>query len=104
MDRNLFKILCDNFNKELNRELYELYNNELQDYDPILVKNAVMNILKNKKYFPNLADIKEEIKKLPPLYELLTEKEKIKRWQAKGIKPKSIYIEEELGKMKGIKK
>lgn len=85
MNKKLFKMLCDNFGKPLNADLYNLFDSELKDYDPILVETAVLKILNEHKFFPTLADIKNVIKELPELK--ISDEEKIKRWKNKGIQP-----------------
>lgn len=94
MDRKFFKMLCDNFGKTLNADLYELFDNELKDYDPILVERAVKKILDENKFFPTLSDIKNIIKDLPELK--ISDEEKIKRWNSKGIQPSWLNEEQEI--------
>lgn len=85
MNKKLFKMLCDNYGRNVSVELYEMFDEELKMYDPMLVKGAIKKILSNNKYFPTLSEIKEVIRELPPL--IISEDEKIKRWKAKGIVP-----------------
>ena len=85
MNKKIYKTLCDNFNKEINIELYEIWKDELKDYDEKLVEQAIKQIIMNDKYMPTLARIVEVIKALPPLEK--TEAEKIERWEKQGIHP-----------------
>ena len=85
MNKKLFKMLCDNFGKPLNIDLYNLFDSELKDYDPILVETAILKILNENKFFPALSDIKNAIKDLSEL--IISDEEKIKRWKSKGITP-----------------
>lgn len=85
MNKELFKQLCLNFNKESNKELHKLWDKELQDYDPIYVEQAVKNIIAKDRFFPTLARIVEEIKNLPCIE--ISEEEKIKRMKKLKIVP-----------------
>lgn len=85
MNKKLYKSLCDNFNKEINTDLYDMWKEELKDYDEKLVEQAIKQVIMNDKYMPTLARIIEVIKNLPPLE--ITEAEKINRWEKKGIHP-----------------
>lgn len=85
MNKKDFVKLCMNYDKEPNEELYELWKEELKDYDTYYVEIAIKNITKEDKFFPNLNRILEEIKKLQSL-EIPTY-EKIKRMKEKGVIP-----------------
>ena len=88
MNKKIYKTLCDNFNREINVELYEIWKEELKDYDEILVEQAVKQIIMNDKYMPTLARIVEIIKNLPPLD--IPEDKKIERWEKQGIHPECL--------------
>lgn len=99
MNKKLYKLLCDNYNKEINVELYDIWKNELIDYDEVLVEQAIKQIISTDKYMPNLARIIEIIKEQPELD--ITEENKIKRWNKKNIHPDwldKVYNEEYLSK------
>lgn len=85
MNRKTYKFLCDNFNREVNPELYEMWKEELLDYDDKLVEQAINQIIRNDKFMPTLSRIIEVIKEQPPLE--ITEEEKLARWEKKGIHP-----------------
>lgn len=85
MNKKLFVKLCMNFDKEPNEELFNLWNEMLEEYDPHYVEIAINNIIKNDKYFPTFSKIMEEINNLPELE--IPDEEKIKRMKAKGIIP-----------------
>lgn len=85
MKIELFKKLCANFNKSLDEDLYQLWNEELQDFDSYYVEVAVKNIIKKDNYFPTIKRIMEELNNLPPM-EIPVE-EKIKRMKEMGVIP-----------------
>ena len=74
-----------NFDKEPNEELFNMWTEMLEDYDPYYIQVAIDNIIKNDKFFPAFNRILEEIKNLPPIE--IPEEEKIKRMKAKRVKP-----------------
>lgn len=85
MNKDLFKMLCANYGKELNVDLHKLWDAELKDYDEIYVEQAIRNILTSDKFFPTLSRIIDEIKNLPPIE--ITEDIKRKRMEERGIVP-----------------
>ena len=68
MDREEFtatlKYLGIAFNKELTKEQVEVWYNILGEYDINSLKKAVKIIVKKNNYFPSIAEVLEEIKKL----------------------------------------
>lgn len=68
MDREEFvetlKYLSIAFDKDLTKEQVEVWYSILGEYDIDSLKNAVKIIIKNNKYFPSIAEVREEIKKL----------------------------------------
>ena len=91
MNKKLYKMLCVNFNKEPDKDMYELLEETLYGYDDYLIKDTIDYIIKNDKYMPNIARIIEVLKSMPN--ERLTDKQKIKRWEEKGIHPNWLDIE-----------
>lgn len=85
MNKKDFAKLCMNYDKEPNEELYELWNEELKDYDNYYVEMAIKNIIANDRYFPTLSKVIEELKNLPPME--ISVEEKIKRMKEKGVIP-----------------
>ena len=85
MNKKDFAKLCMNFDKEPNVELYEYWNEMLEDYDPYYVEKAIESIIKTDKFFPTYSRILEVLKELP-LEEIPTE-EKKRRMKALGIEP-----------------
>lgn len=61
MNKRLFLMLCDNYNKEINNDLYELFKKNLEDYNEEQIENAIKEIIKKDKYMPTLARIIEMI-------------------------------------------
>lgn len=85
MNKKQFVKLCMNYDKEPNEELYTLWNEMLEKYDPYYVEVGIDNIIKNDKFFPTFSRVLEELKKLPPME--IPEEEKIKRMKDKGVIP-----------------
>lgn len=92
----LFKQLCANFNKEPNEDLYLLWNEQLEDYDPYYLEIAIGNIIRNDNFFPTISRVLEELKRIP-LEEIPTS-EKIRRMKERGIEPEWLdkVFEEEM--------
>ena len=85
MYKETFKKLCMSFDKKPNQELYEYWDEILEDYDPYFIDIAINNIIKNDKFFPTIARIIEEIQNTP--YEEISTEEKRRRMKEKGINP-----------------
>lgn len=62
MNKKLFKQLCMNYNKEADKELYELWEHNLRCYDEEELSKAINIIIANDKYFPTLNRILEIVK------------------------------------------
>ena len=62
MNKRLFKQLCMNYNKEADKELYELWEYNLRCYDEEELAKAINIIIANDKYFPTLSRILEVVK------------------------------------------
>ena len=84
MNKELFKQLCLNFNKEPNKDLFELWNNEFEVFGD-MVDTAIKNIMKKDKFMPNLNRVYEELRSIE--YEYITDEKKIKKWVQNGVKP-----------------
>lgn len=54
-------MLCDNYNKDINNDLYEMFKENLEEYSEEQIENAIKEIIKNDKYMPTLARIIEMI-------------------------------------------
>ena len=85
MNKTLYKKLCMNYGKELDKETYEFMEEALRQYDDKLVEQAIKQIIMNDKFMPTLARIIEVIKEQPILE--ITEEDKLERWEKKGIHP-----------------
>ena len=85
MNKKQFVKLCINFNKEPSEDLFDLWKEALEDYDPYYIELALKNIITNDRYFPTLNRIIEELRNLPCIE--IPENEKIKRMKAKGVVP-----------------
>ena len=62
MNKKIFKQLCINFNKEPDKELYELWEYNLRPYDEEEIQKAVERIIATDKYFPTFSRILEIVK------------------------------------------
>jgi len=94
MKIELFNKLCTNYNKTPNEEIYLLFNEALKDYDELYVEKAINLLMVKEKFFPNLATIMDYIQGLDEI--IVSEEEKIKRWNKKGIRPK--WLDERIKK------
>jgi hypothetical protein len=92
MNKKLYKMLCLNFNKELDKDMYEFLSEELIDYDPYYVEQAIKKIIREDRFFPNISRILDVIKSIPTHY--FSEEEKIQRWSEHNIRPK--WLDKEL--------
>ena len=54
-------MLCTNYNKEPDKELFELWQSQLFDYSEEQIENAIKEIIKTDKYMPTLARIIEMV-------------------------------------------
>lgn len=64
MNKQLFKQLCMNYNKEADKDLYELWNYNLRCYDEEEIQRTINIIISNDKYFPTLSRMLEVIKQI----------------------------------------
>lgn len=62
MNKQLFKQLCMNYNRDADKELYELWEYNLRCYDEDEMKQAISIIISQDKYFPTLSRILEVVK------------------------------------------
>ena len=86
MNKKLYKLLCTNYNKKLDKEMYEIYEETLREYQDYMVNDAIKYIIQHDKFMPTVARIIEVIKELPNRE--ITEKEKRDQWEKKNIIPK----------------
>lgn len=66
MNKKDFAMLCINYGKEPNEELYELWKTNLKDYEDAEIKKAINTIIANDKYFPTFNRIISILKKVEP--------------------------------------
>lgn len=62
MNKKLFKQLCMNFNREADKELYELWEYNLRPYDEEEMQKAISIIISQDKFFPTLNRVLEVVK------------------------------------------
>lgn len=84
MNKKLFIRLCKNFDKEPDKDLYELWDEELEDIDNYYIELAVKKIIKTYSYFPILKKIMEELNTIDVYLPI---EEKTKRMIEKNIIP-----------------
>lgn len=64
MNKKIFKQLCMNFNKEPDKELYELWEYNLRCYDEEEIQQAISKIIANDKYFPTFSRLLQIVKEV----------------------------------------
>ena len=82
MNKQLFKQLCMNFNKEADKDLYELWEHNLRPYDEDEIQKAINVIIAKDKFFPTFSRFLEVVKDIVSKEEFDSEKsvrEKMKR-------------------------
>ena len=85
MFKQLYGLLTDNYNKPKSKEQYEMFCEVFENEDEIYLEKVVKKIIKEDKFMPSIARIKEVVEEM--YNEPLTEKDKLKRWEKEGIKP-----------------
>jgi|GEM_PF-6119647 len=86
--KNEISILFDNYNHKITKDLLEYWYESLKQYDCIQLRRSIKKIILNNQYFPTLAIIILEIKKLNSKELRMTPEDKKRMWAEKGIKPK----------------
>ena len=82
---NYYKMLLLNYNKKHTQSLYKMYYEFIKNETEEDFKNAVMEAIRNEKYFPNIAELS---KYLPT-----KEEKKLRNW--KNIESETVTEEEE---------
>ena len=82
---NYYKMLLLNYNKKHTQSLYKMYYEFFKNETEEDFKNAVMEAIRNEKYFPNIAELS---KYLPT-----EEEKKLKGWE--NLESKTVTEEEE---------
>lgn len=80
-----YKMLLLNYNKKHTQSLYKMYYEFFKNETESDFKNAVMEVIRNEKYFPNVAELS---KYLPT-----KEEKKLREWE--NVKSKIVNEEEE---------
>lgn len=80
-----YKMLLLNYNKKHTQSLYKMYYEFFKNEAESDFKNAVMEVIRNEKYFPNIAELS---KYLPSC-----EEKKLREWE--NVKPEIVGEEEE---------
>ena len=62
MNKKIFKQLCMNYNKEADKDLYELWEHNLRCFDEEEIQKAISIIITVDKYFPTVNRILEVVK------------------------------------------
>lgn len=108
MNKNLFKQLCMNFNKDADKELYNMWEYNLRCFDEEEIKKAISIIISQDKYFPTFSRLLEVIKGIVNKEQLNinenTKREKmvtlkvVPKWLNENIETKEIEEDEEFNK------
>ena len=93
MNRKLYSLLCDNFNKQKDDEHYQMIKEVFKDEDSLLLERALIKIINEDKFFPSVARIREVLNEQSNIP--LTKEEKLKRWEKEGITPSCLSKEPE---------
>lgn len=73
--RNITEMLEENYNKQMDTRILELWYQEFKDYTPEAYKKMVIEIIRTEKFMPSLARMRElkkpiwfsvEVKKVMP--------------------------------------
>ena len=64
MNKTIFKKLCLNYDKEPDKDLYELWEYQLRAYDEEEIQQMVEYIITNDRFFPTLSRVLEVIKEI----------------------------------------
>lgn len=62
MNKKIFKQLCMNYNRDADKDLYELWEYNLRCYDEDEMQKAINIIIAQDKYFPALSRVLEVVK------------------------------------------
>ena len=57
--RNITEMLEENYNKQMDTRILELWYQEFKEYTPEMYKEMVIEIIKNEKFMPSLARMRE---------------------------------------------
>lgn len=93
MNRKLYSLLRDNFNKQKDDEHYQMIKEVFEDEDPLLLERAIKKIINEDRFFPSVARIKEVLNELSDIP--LSKDEKLKRREKEGITPSCLSKEPE---------
>lgn len=83
--KRIYKNLCANFQKPLDKDLCEFWFEELEPFDIDELKKTFRNIIAKDRFFPNLNRIYEELKKIQ--FKEVDEYQKGARFEEKNIRP-----------------
>lgn len=98
MNKKLFKQLCMNYNREADKELYELWEYNLRPYDDEELQKAVSIIISQDKYFPTLNRVLEIVKNIVSKEVFVKDTTKYKNTEWYGKKITNQEIDEETEK------
>lgn len=87
MNKQLFKQLCMNYNKEADKDLYELWEYNLRPYDEDEIQKAISVIIAKDKFFPTFSRFLEVVKEVVSKEEFDSEKSVREKMKRLNIKP-----------------
>lgn len=91
MIKQIYALMCDNYNRPKTKEHYEMFKDTFQDEDEVYLLKAIKKIIREEKYMPNIARIREVLNEV--YQEPLTQEEKLARWKKEGIVPSCLSKE-----------
>lgn len=62
MNKKIFKQLCMNYNRDADKDLYEMWEYNLRCYDEDEMQKAINIIIAQDKFFPTLSRVLEVVK------------------------------------------
>lgn len=81
------KILFQNYNRQISKEILEIWYDSLKDFDNRYLKKAIKKIITTTKFMPSLSEILDAIKNLTIEDSTFTEEEKLKQFKKENTIP-----------------
>ena len=96
MNKTIFKKLCLNYDKEPDKDLYELWEYQLRAYDEEEIQQMVEYIITNDRFFPTLSRVLEVIKEISKKELDTFDSEKNVREKMKRLNIKPSWLDQEI--------
>ena len=88
----LYNQLLLNYNKEFDSDMFEMWYEELVEFDLKYIKQVFRKLMIQNKFMPTLKEVIDELKNVK--YEPLTNEEKLEKFKNQGIMPK--WVDKEI--------